>query len=416
MRYLIIGNGAAGLRAAQTIRKKDPEGTITMVDGESYPCYYRMRLPDYISGWKTRDTLFVVQEGFYEENGIELMREESVTSIDADAREVALGSGGTLAYDRLLIAAGARPREMKCPGCNLDGVVYLRTLDQAEDIISRSKTARAAVALGGGLLGVEMARCFNELGLTTRYLIREDRFWPQMLDAAGSALVEKVLREKGIHLYKEEGIEEIAGDGTKVTGVRTTAGKKLEADMAGIAIGVVCNLEFLEGSGIETDRGVMVDEGLHANRPDIYAAGDIAQVLDSASGEYRMVTSYLNTQRQGEVAGSNMSGGDEAMEGIVPFNVIVIYGLPVASLGVDTPPDEQGYEVLTGDYPKDSQYRKLVLEEGVLVGANLIGNIGEAQAIESLIRTGADVSPWRDRLFEPGFDARKLLAEMGQGG
>lgn len=415
MRYLIIGNGAAGLRTAQTIRKRDPEGAITMVDGERYPAYYRMRLPDYISGWKGREALFIVDDAFYEENRIELLREDRAVEVRPDAHEVVLEKGGTVPYDRLLIAAGARPRELTGKGSDLDGIVYLRTLDQAEDIIARGKAAAKAVALGGGLLGVEMARCFNEMGLTTDYLIREDRFWPQMLDAAGSSLVEKVLVEKGILLHKEEGIDEITGDGGKVTGVRTTTGRELNADMVGVAIGVVSNLEFLAGSGIETDRGVLADEHLRTNQPDIYAAGDAAQVLDPASGEHRQVTSYLNTQRQGEVAGTNMSGGDAAMEGIVPFNVIVIYGLPVASVGLDLPPGAEGYEVLTGDYPHGSEYRKLTLQNGVLVGANLIGAVGEAQAMESLIRMQADVSSYRDRLFEPGFDAKKLLAEIKGG-
>jgi len=415
MNYLIIGNGGAGLRAAQTIRKRDPGGSIIMVDRERYPCYYRMRLPDYISGWKERDSVFVVKEDFYSDNGIELLREDFVTRVNPDEHEAVLEKGGTIPYDRLLIAAGARPRELTCPGYRKDGVVYLRTLDQAEDIIARTRTARSAVSLGGGLLGVEMARAFNERGLNTHYLIREDRFWPQMLDAPGSSLVEKVLEEKGVVLLKEEGIDAIEGDGGRVAKVKTTAGRELDADLVGICIGVMSNLEFLEGSGLETERGIIVDEHLRANRPDIYAAGDIAQALDVASGEHRLVTSWLNTQRQGEIAGINMSGGDAALEGVVPFNVIVIYGLPVASLGIDIPPEKEGYEALNGDYPKDGKYRKLVLRDGVLVGGTLIGNIAEAQAIESLIKMQADLSPYRERLFEPGFDAKKLLQEVSGG-
>lgn len=412
MHYVIIGNGGAGIRAARTIRTRDEDGKITIVDRESYPCYYRMRLPDYISGWRERETVFFVKEGFYSDNRVECIWEDRVGEVRPDEHAILLDKGGSLSYDRLLIAAGARPRRLSCSGSDLDGVVYLRTLDQAEDVIKRSKKASNAVALGGGLLGVEMARAFNELGLTTHYLIREDRFWPQMLDTAGSSLVEKVLEEKGINLRKEEGIEEITGDSSQVKGVKTTAGQDLEADLVGIAIGVVSNLEFLEGSGIETDRGVIVDEHLQANKPDVFAAGDIAQAYDVVSGEHRLITSWLNTQRQGEVAGTNMSGGEAALEGVIPFNVIVIYGLPVASLGQDLPPEEEGYEALTGDYPKDGKYRKLVLKNGTLVGASLIGDIGEAQAIESLIKIKADVSSYRARLFSPDFDAKKLLAEL----
>lgn len=416
MQYVIVGNGGAGIRAARTIRKRDADGEITIVDQERYPSYYRMRLPDYISGWRKRETVFAVDDDFYSDNRIECIWEDEATEVRPDEHELVLKKAGSLPYDRLLIAAGARPRRLSCPGSELDGMVYLRTLDQAEDIVRRAEKASSAVALGGGLLGVEMARAFNELGLTTHYLIREDRFWPQMLDAAGSSLVEKVLKDKGIILHKEEGIEAMAGDDGHVAGVKTTAGRELEAGLVGIAIGVVSNLEFLEGSGIETDRGVIVDEHLRANKPDIFAAGDIAQAYDAASGEHRLVTSYLNTQRQGEVAGTNMSGGDAALSGVVPFNVIVIYGLPVASLGMDVPPGEEGYETFTGDYPKDGKYRKLVLQNGNLVGASLIGDIGEAQAIESMIKERSDISPYRDRLFEPGFDAKKLLAEVEDSG
>lgn len=409
MRYVIIGNGGAGLRAAQVIRERDPEGDITIVDKERHPCYYRMRLPDYISGWRKRDFVFVVSEDFYREKRIRFLAGESVTALRTEGREVVLSSGEALPYDRLLIASGARPRELAVPGSDLDGVVYLRTLDQADDILRRGNEAHRAVALGGGLLGVELARSFNEMGLETHYLIREDRFWPQMLDAAGSSLVERVLEEKGIVLHKEEGIEEIRGEDGRVRGVLTASGVELETDLVGVAIGVVSNLEFLKGSGLETDRGVIVDDRLRANLPDIYAAGDVAQALDTSSGEHRVVTSWLNAQRQGEVAGSNMSGGDAVLEGVVPYNVIVIYKLPVACIGLDLPPDGEGYEVLTGDYPRDGKYRKLVLRDGVLVGATFIGDIGEARSAEELIRRRADLSPWRDRLFAEGFSLRDIV-------
>ncbi|WP_287154914.1 FAD-dependent oxidoreductase [Candidatus Solincola tengchongensis] len=411
MRYVIVGNGGAGLRAAQTLRKHDPQGEITVVDREPLPCYYRMRLPDYISGWRDRDSVFVVRDDFYAENGIRFLGGRTVVEVRAGEKTMLLESGEALPYDRLLLACGARPRKLDVPGSELDGVVYLRTLEQAEDIIRRGKEADSAVALGGGLLGVEMARAFNEMGLRTRYLIREDRFWPQMLDAEGSRLVERVLESKGIELLKEEGIEEVIGEEGRMKAVRTTSGRELPAGLLGVAIGVVSNLEFLEGSGLETDRGILVDDRLRSNLPDIYAAGDAAQALDRSSGEHRIVTSWLNAQRQGEIAAVNMSGGEAVLEGVVPYNVIVIYGLPVACIGLDLPPENEEYEVLTGDYPRDGKYRKLVLREGILVGATFIGEIGEARAAEELIRRGVDLSAWRDRLFLPGFDLRQLAKD-----
>jgi NAD(P)H-nitrite reductase large subunit len=414
LNHLIIGNGGAGLRAAQTIRSRDPEAKITMIDSEPYPCYYRMRLPDYISGWKDRNSIWVVKDDFYAEYKIDLMRSATVTAVNPDAHTVRLANGDSLSYDRLLIASGARVRKLKSPGYDLDGVVYLRTLDEAEDIIRRGKNAENAVALGGGLLGVEMARCFNEMHLNSYYLIREDRFWPQMLDLAASAIIERVLEEKGVILKKEDAIEEILGEGGKVTGVATTAGESLKADMVGIAIGVESRIDFLEGSGIETDRGIIIDDHMLTNKPDIYAAGDVAQAYNVATGKHEVLTSYLNTQRQGDAAGINMSGGDKALGGVVNLNVIIIYGIPVACVGLNLPPEGEGYEELTDGDPKGNEYRKLVLRDGVLVGGILVGKINEAQAMEQLIGMEADVSPYKDRLFDPGFNANALLTELSK--
>ncbi len=413
MDYLIIGNGGSGWRAAQTIRSRDPEGKITIIDSEPHLCYYRMRLPDYISGWRERESLFVVNDAFYSEHEIDLMRSVTATGVDPDKHTVHLDNGDSLSYDRLLISSGAKVRKLECPGYDLDGVVYLRTLDQAEDIIRRGTNASSAVTLGGGLLGVEMARCFNEMGLTSNYLIREDRFWPQMLDKRASSIIELVLEEKGVKLKKEDGIKEILGEGGKVTGVATTAGETLAAGMVGVAIGVQSQIDFLEGSGIETDRGIIVDDHLRTNKPDVYAAGDVAQAYNPVTDKHEVVTSWLNTQRQGDAAGANMSGGDKALGGVIPFNVIIIYGIPVACIGENLPEGE-GYEELTGDYPKGNEYRKLILQDNVLVGGILVGKITEAQAMEQLIKMKADLSPYKDRLFEPDFDAKALLEEFSE--
>lgn len=410
--YLIIGNGGAGLTAARTLRSVDPEANITIVDEENHPCYYRMRLPDYICGWKDRDSVFFVREGFYQEKNISFLGGRRVAAVRLDQRLVELEDGEAVGYDRLLISSGARPRLLTVPGSQLDGVVYLRTLDQADDIIRRGRESSQGVVLGGGLLGVELARCFNELGLKTHYLIREDRFWPQMLDVNGSALVEEVLAEKGILLRKEEGIQEIAGSGVKVSSVLTTSGEHIPVDLVGVAIGVVSNVEFLEGSGLEVRQGVLVDDRLRTNVEGVYAAGDVAQAYDPVLGEHRVVTSWLNALRQGETAARNMAGDDVALGGVVPFNVIVIYGLPVASVGADES-SSPGAEVIRVHLPEERIYRKFLLKDGVLVGANLVGSTADAHALETLIRKQVDVSRFKDKMARREFDARSLIRELG---
>lgn len=408
MNHVIIGNGGAGIRAAEVIRSRDAEAGITIIDEEPYRCYYRMMLPDFISGWKELDAVFTVPESYYSDKRIEFLPSSRVSNLQPASRTVKLVDGRELAYDRLLIATGAHPRKLEVPGADLDGVVTLRTLDDALGIMERCKATRSAVTLGGGLLGVELARCFNERGLASHYLIREDRFWPQMLDAAGSGIVERLLGKKGMMLATEETISEIKGENGKVAGVVTSRGREIEAQLVGISVGVTPRLDFLEGSGLEANLGIRVDDHMRGNIPEIFAAGDVAEAYDVVHNEHRINTSYMNARRQGEVAGANMAGGDEAQGGTIPFNLIRIYGLSVTCMGLSLPPDE-GYDVFTGPFPEGDQYKKLVLKDDVLVGATLIGDVKEATKLEELIKKGVKVTEGKEKLMNGDFDLSEMV-------
>ncbi len=408
MKHMIIGNGGAGIRAAEVIRARDTGADITIVDEEPYRCYYRMMLPDFISGWKEFDAVFTVPESYYRDKRFEFLPSSRVSSVQTGISTVKLVGGRELGYDRLLIASGAFPRRLEVPGVGLDGVVTLRTLDDALNIVERCKTARSAVTLGGGLLGVELARCFNERGLASHYLIREDRFWPQMLDAAGSAIVERLLAKKGVMLATEETIAEIKGERGRVAGVITSKGRELEAQIVGISVGVAPRLAFLAGSGLEMNLGIRVDDHMRTNVPEVFAAGDVAEAYDVVHNEHRINTSYMNARRQGEVAGANMAGGDEAQGGTIPFNLIRIYGLSVTCMGLSLPPDE-GYDIFTGPFPQGDQYKKLVLKDDVLVGATLIGDVKEATKLEELIKKGVKVKGAKEKLMEGDFDLSEIV-------
>ncbi len=408
MRHVIIGNGGAGIRAAEVIRSRDAEAEITIADEEAHRCYYRMVLPDFISGWKELDAVFTVPESYYRDKRIEFLPSTRVSSVSSEASTVTLSDGRELPYDRLLIASGAGPRALKVPGADLDGVVSLRTLDDALNILERCKTARNAVTLGGGLLGVELARCFRERGLTSHYLIRDDRFWPQMLDDAGSGIVERLLARKEVVLATGETVSEIKGENGRVAAVITSRGREIEAQIVGISVGVAPRIDHLAGSGLETNLGIRVDDHMRTNIPEIFAAGDVAEAYDVVHNEHRVNTSYMSARRQGEVAGINMSGGAETQGGSIPFNLIRIYGLSVTCMGLSLPPDES-YDVFTGPFPQGDQYKKLVVKDDVLVGATLIGDVREAAKLEQLIKQGAKVSEGKEKLTEDGFDLSGLI-------
>ncbi len=417
MRYVVIGNGCAGIEAIKAIRRRDPEGRIILMDPDPNPCYYRPMLPDYACGLKTREELWVVDKGFYAEALVDFMAGRRALEVRPDEAAVIAEGGVRVVFDRLLLACGSRPRLLDCPGADLDGVVYLRTLEQADHTRKIAAESKRAVALGGGLLGVELARLFNELGLETDYLIREDRFWPQMLDEASSAIVEKRLAEKGIRIRKKEGIAGLSGRG-RVREAHTTSGEVIEADLIGVAIGVVPNSELLEDSGILTGPGVIVDGHMRSSAEGVFAAGDIAQAYDPVHGEHRINTSWMGARKEGRVAGTNMAGGDEELPGAIAFNIINIYGLPVACLGQNLAEGE-GYEHLVREHPQGEAYRKYVLREGRLVGAILIGDITDARILEELITAAADLGGIKERLLEESFDLRaaagELLGRSGKG-
>ncbi len=413
MKHIIIGNGGAGIRAAEAIRLRDAEAAITIIDNEPYRSYYRMMLPDFISGWKEQDSVYAVPETYYSDKRIEFLPDTHVSAVDGAASIVTLASGEILPFDSLLIASGAHARMIDAPGTDLEGVVTLRTMDDALNILKQCEGASGAVTLGGGLLGVELARCFRERGLASHYLIREDRFWPQMLDAAGSGIVERLLSRKEVMLATEETITEIRGSGGKVAAVVTSKGRELEAQVVGISVGVTPRIDYLQGSGLELNLGIRVDDHMRTNVPNVFAAGDVAEAFDVVHQEHRINTSYMNARRQGEVAGINMAGGDEAQAGTIPFNLIRIYGLSVTCMGLSLPPDE-GYDVFTGPYPEGDQYKKLVLKDDVLVGATLIGDVKEATKLEELIKKGVKVGEGKEKLMGGDFDLGELLKKSSR--
>ncbi|MBI2865134.1 MAG: NAD(P)/FAD-dependent oxidoreductase [Chloroflexi bacterium] len=406
LRYLIIGSGPAGLRAAEEIRGLAPDGEIFMVSEDSRPPYYRYYLPDVVANTKGEDKLPIHPPEFYLEQRIGLVLGKRVTSVDTQAKSIALADGSSLAYDSLLIATGSFSRPGVWPGADLDGVVYLRHWDEMVDILDRLARSKRGVVAGGGLLGIELAWGFRARGLAVDWLIRDSRFWPQMMDAPASRILEEKVEAAGVSIRKDEEIKDILGVGGKVVAVRTARGEEIPAEVVGVAIGAVPSLQFLAGSDVKIDRGILVDEYLRSSVPDVYAAGDIAQIYDPVHGDYRVHTNWDNAERQGKVAGANMAGQSRKLEGGIDHNLMKLYEVPFVSMGLANPTGE-GFDILTKEEP--GTYRKLVLKDGRIVGAALVGDIKGQRAVHDLIVSQIDVSANRDHLLDPGFSIASLV-------
>lgn len=390
-RYLIVGNSAAGRSAAQAIRALDPKGSVTVVSEEAAAIYARPLLPDFIAGLD-RDDLFSSGRHF-EARGIDLLLGLRAQRIDLGARQLLCADGRALPYDALLLATGSAPVTVPWPGSEAEGIAYFRTFADAERIAGLVKTARHAVVVGGGLLGLEFVRCFVAAGLKVTQLVREARIGGPALDERGAPILEAALRDLGVTVMLEE---EVAGfeqaDG-RVCAVRTSKDRALECDLVGIAVGARPRLELATEAGLTVDRGILVDAGFRSSHPDIYAAGDVAQALDRVAGEARVNTSWRNSLEQGEQAGIAMAGGQVQYPGALAANYQLAAGLPFCALGLSNPPDASGLELTVEASEQARTYKKTIKRGGELVGACLIGDLSSAGEYEEALRAAPARAP-----------------------
>ncbi len=249
--HLIIGSGFAALKAAETIRQLDAVAHITLVTEENDPPYWRPRLPDVIAKQVTEDKVQMKPRAYFAEKKIDLRLGARVVKVLPLENRLLLSDGSSAGYDTLLLASGSLARRpgRDVPGSDLSGVVALRTLADARDIANKLDAAQQTAVVGGGLLGIELVRAFRERGNAVTYFRKDDRFWPQMLDATAARLVEAKLLERGIALCHQEVIREIKGQEGRVAGLVTTKGRELPCQVVGYAIGVTAATGFLAESG-----------------------------------------------------------------------------------------------------------------------------------------------------------------------
>ena len=422
--YVVIGDGAAGTTAAQYARKRDPDGKITIYSDDPNAAYYRAALTNYLIGELREDQLFAVPPDFYARNRVERLHAR-VGSIDTGAHTISLTSGGApVSYDRLCIAAGSRPNPPPFPGADLAGVMTMRTMQDARAFMEdlRSGRVKRAVVIGGGPLALEWAQGLRARGAEVVYILRGREFMGGILDKTGSDLVASRLRAFGCDLRMEEEVAEVIGDKHgRVRGVALkNGGDRIQAQLVCAAIGIRMNTAFLAGSGIDVNKGIPVDQSMRTNVPDVFAAGDVAEVDDPLIGAKRALGLWEPARLQGRVAGSNMGGGQAAYRVGVMYNATRLYDLDFAGIGRTL--ETEGDRVVA-DLPKGRgtiAYRKLVIDDGKLVGAILLGHRSErvrrhGLRLRKLIADGTDVTEVENQLLDPAFDLPAwMAAQTGQ--
>lgn len=410
MRHIvIIGNSAAGISAGEIIRSKDKSSKITIVSDENYPAYHRCLISHYLSGDIKEERIVYRTEDFYSSCNIELLLNRRAKAIDVKKNQIAIedlsnpSSKIKLDYDCLLLANGASskfPKEIK--GIQKDGVFGFRTIADAKQISELIPAAQSACVLGGGLVGLKAAYGLKKRNLEVKVIVRSSQILSQVLDKEAASLFQRRFAENGIDILFGSDVAEIIGNGD-VKAVKLSSEKVIGCSIVVVAKGVEPNVGLIKDTGINFQEGVLVDDYLKTNIPNIYAAGDIAQVFDPILGEKQVNALWPNAVEQGMLSGENILGENKKYIGSVGMNSVEFFGLPMISFGI-TNSKAGEYEELIYKNEKQDIYKKLLLKDNVIKGAIFVKKVENIGILLKLARLRIDVSSIKDKLLDPSFN------------
>ena len=395
MKHVILGNGPAGVIAAETIRKHAPRDEILLVGDEPEPPYSRMAIPYLLSG-------SIAEEGTYLRKGKDhfaalkiALRTGRAKSVDGKKRAVLLDDGTALAFDRLLIATGSSPATPPIEGIDSPGVHPCWTLADARKIMALAKPGAKVLQMGAGFIGCIIMEALASRGVALSVVEMGDRMVPRMMGVGAGGMIKRWVESKGVKVYTSSRVEAIQKKGSALI-VRLSDGTKVDADLVISATGVKPNIGFLQSSGVSCAHGVVTDEYLQTNVQGIYAAGDCAEALDLASGKHVVSAIQPNAADEAYCAGMNLAGKKMVLRGVTQINVLDTLGLVSTSFG-----EWQGLP--GGEHAEvsdEANYRFLRLEFGgdVLVGANSIGLTEHVGVLRGLIQSRVRLGAWKGRL------------------
>src|SRR4051794_4818711 len=317
--FVIVGAGLAGAKAAESLRGEGFDGRVVLIGAEPERPYERPPLSkDYLRGEAGREKIYVHDEGFYAEHDIELSLGCTATSLDTTAREIALDGGERLPYDRLLIAVGAEPRRLQIPGGELDGVLYLRSVEDSDALRERLDRGGSVVVIGAGWIGAEVAASARQRGLEVTVLDPMTVPLERVLGTEVGAIYRDVHADHGVRMLHGTSVAAFEGT-TAVERVRTSDGRGLECDFVVVGVGVQPRTELAAQAGIAVDNGILVDERLHTSAPSVFAAGDVTNAQHPFYGERIRVEHWANALHQGPLAARAMLGQGDAYDRLPYF-------------------------------------------------------------------------------------------------
>lgn len=403
--HVIVGASLAGTAAAGALRREGFDGRVVLVGDEPDPPYERPPLSkEYLRGEKPAEDLRLREEGWWDENDVELRLSTRAVRLDPAAREVELSDGERLGYDRLLLATGARNRPLSMPGGGLAGVFQLRTLEDADRLREASRAAARAVVVGAGFIGMEVAASLRSLGLDVTVVEVFEAPLVRAIGAEMGRVLEAIHRDRGVAFRFGEGVERLEGDG-RVGRVVTTGGEAIDADLVVAGVGVRPNAELAEDAGLPVDNGILVNERLETNVPGVFAAGDVANHEHPVFGRRIRVEHFDNASRMGAAAAGNMLGRGASFDDAHWF----------WSDQYEHTIDHAGFapewdQVVVRGSVEERDFVAFYLKDGLVRAAFGVDRGRDVRRARDLIRAARPVDP--ARLRDPEVDLKKLASDL----
>jgi NAD(P)H-nitrite reductase large subunit len=407
VRHLIIGGGTVGMNAMRTIREEEPERSdITLVSAEKP--YSRMVLPYYLDRSIAESHVYTATAKVLAGWGVKTHVGRRASALDTTANVCTLDDGTRIEYDDCLVATGSSAVRALVPGADGRGVHSFWTLDQAKGVLAEIGPGSHVVMVGAGFISFTILNSILALGATLTIVEIAPRILPRMVDAAGAELVETWLIKNGVSVRAGAVLKAIE-DAKAKKRLRFEQGPDLLADVVVMATGIRTNLEWLKGSGVAIEQGVVVDDHLRSSVPNVYAGGDVAEGRDLVTGRPAVHAIEPTAQEHGRVAGANMAGQSIAYKGSLLMNIVEVCHLDIASFGAW---DDGEAEVLTGLRSDRPAYRKLVWRGDRLIGAIILGpssdiwTSNDIGMLKGLVQSGSPIGRFKAHLARNPFDIK----------
>jgi NAD(P)H-nitrite reductase large subunit len=410
IKYLIIGNSAGGIGAAEAIRELDSAGTMAIISDEPYPAYSRPLISEHLFEGRPLERMLYRPADFYEKNNIQTIFGEKVADIDFSGHSLKLANGRRLEWQKLLLATGGSPIVPKMEGGDAKGVFTFTRLDDAKAIdkfLTKHEGEVKALVIGGGLIGVSATEALVKRGVKVTIVEMKDWILNTILDEEGAELEAKALVNAGVEIVTGHTVAKINKSKSAVDGAVLDDGRTIAADLVVIAIGVTPRLEL--AVGLKTNRGIIVDRTMQTSVADVYACGDVAEAYDFVFGENRVTPVWPNAYVGGRVAGQNMAGSKAEYQGGTAMNSLKYFGVDIVSAGMVSPPDKS-YDVVIKR--GDGIYKKVILKDGLVTGLIFAGDIEKSGIIYNLMKDKVKVDGFKDELVSDDFGLASLPEEV----